>query len=98
MPTKPQPTNPQLKLEVVHARKDESSQPEAGDPLRPARRVCGVFSHNLSEEDASQELDQLRHEGLFAFTVDQGSHHAAGDPDDCTLCRAELARTCPQDT
>ena len=64
----------------------------------PRDESCGVFSHNLSEEDASQELDQLRHEGLFAFTVDQGSHHAAGDPDDCTLCRAELARTCPQDT
>jgi len=63
----------------------------------PREESCSVFSHNLSAEDASQELDELRQEGLFAFTVDQGSRHAADHPDDCTPCRAELARTCPQD-
>ena len=36
-----------------------------------------VFSHNLSAEDASQELNELGNEGLFAIAVDQGSHHAA---------------------
>ncbi len=56
-----------------------------------------VFSHNLSAEDASQELDELGNEGLFAIAVDQGSHHAADYPDDCTLCRAVLATTCPRD-
>jgi hypothetical protein len=56
-----------------------------------------VFSHNLSAEDASQELDELGNEGLFAIAVDQGSHHAADYTDDCTLCRAVLATTCPRD-
>mgnify|MGYP005825535699 CR=1 FL=1 len=56
-----------------------------------------VFSHNLTAEDASQELGQLRAEGLFALSVDQRSRHTAEYPDDCTLCRAELAVTCPQD-
>ena len=79
----PEKPNPRnLKMVILFDPRDES--------------FC-VFSHNLSAEDASQELDQLRHEGLFALTADQGSHHAADYPDDCTLCRAELARTCPQD-
>ncbi|MGE5113253.1 MAG: hypothetical protein ACM3JB_20505, partial [Acidobacteriaceae bacterium] len=56
-----------------------------------------VFSHNLSPEDTSQELAELRDEGLFAFSVDQRSRHEAEYPEDCTLCRAELAVTCPQD-
>jgi hypothetical protein len=63
----------------------------------PRDESCSVFSHNLSAEDASQELDELRHEGLFAFAVDQRSRHPAEYPDDCTACRAELACTCPQD-
>ena len=70
-----------LKLVILFDERDESR--------------C-VFSHNLSAEDASQELDQLRAEGLFAFSVDQRSRHTAEYPDDCTLCRAELAVTCPQ--
>src|SRR5260370_17902862 len=61
----------------------------------PDESFC-VFSHNLSAEDASQELDELGNEGLFAIAVDQGSHHAADYPDDCTLCRAVLATTCPR--
>jgi hypothetical protein len=56
-----------------------------------------VFSHNLSTEDASQELEELGNEGLFAIAVDQSSHHAADYADDCTLCRAVLATTCPRD-
>jgi len=56
-----------------------------------------VFSHNLSAEDASPELDELGNEGLFAIAVDQGSYHAADYPDDCTLCRAMLATACPRD-
>jgi hypothetical protein len=71
-----------LKLVILFGERDESR--------------C-VFSHNLSAEDASQEVDQLRAEGLFAFSVDQRSRHTAEYPDDCTLCRAELAVTCPQD-
>ncbi|MGE5114245.1 MAG: hypothetical protein ACM3JB_25570 [Acidobacteriaceae bacterium] len=63
----------------------------------PRDESCSVFSHNLSVEDASQALDELRHEGLFAFTIDQRSRHPAEYPDDCTACRAELAYTCPQD-
>ena len=56
-----------------------------------------VFSHNLSAEDARQEVDHLGAEGLFAFAVDQRSRHAAEYPEDCTLCRAELAVMCPED-
>jgi len=56
-----------------------------------------VFSHNLSAEDTSRELEELGNEGLFAIAVDQGSHHTADYPDDCTLCRAVLATTCPRD-
>ena len=63
----------------------------------PRDESCSVFSHNLSVEDASQALDELREEGLFAFAVDQRSRHQAEYPDDCTACRAELACTCPQD-
>ena len=63
----------------------------------PRDESCCVFSHNLSVEDANQELYELRHEGLFAFAVDQRSRHPAEYPDDCTRCRAELACTCPQD-
>ena len=71
-----------LKLVILFDERDESR--------------C-VFSHNLSAEDASQELDELRAEGLFAVSVDQRSRHTAEYPDDCTLCRAELAVLCPQD-
>ena len=71
-----------LKLVILFDERDESR--------------C-VFSHNLSAEDATQEVAELRHEGLFAFSVDQRSRHAAEYPEDCTLCRAELAVTCPQD-
>jgi hypothetical protein len=71
-----------LKLVILFDERDES---------------CSVFSHNLSAEDASQELAWLRQEGLFAITVNQRSRHAAEYPDDCTPCRAELAVTCPKD-
>ena len=75
------PNRSNLKLVILFDERDESR--------------C-VFSHNLSAEDASQEVDQLRADGLLAFAVDQRSRHAAEYPDDCTLCRAELAVTCPQ--
>ena len=65
-----------LKLVMVFDLRDES---------------CCLCSHNLSAEDASQELDELRDEGLLAFTVDQRSRHPGEYPDDCTACRAELA-------
>ncbi len=37
----------------------------------PDESFC-VFSHNLSAEDAGQELDELGNEGLFAIAVDHG--------------------------
>lgn len=63
----------------------------------PEDESCCVWRHNLSPEDARQKLDELRNEGLFAFTVDQRSHHAGKYPDDCTLCVAELTTSCLQD-
>jgi len=58
------------------------------DPRDESYSIC---SHNLRAEGARQKLDELRDEGLFAFTVGQPSHHPPDDPDDCTACRAELA-------
>ena len=57
----------------------------------PQDESCSICSHNLTAEDASQKLDELGDEGLLAVTLDQPSHHAAYNPDDCTACRAELA-------
>ena len=33
-----------------------------------------ICSHNLSAEEASQELEKLRRDGLPAFTVEQPTH------------------------
>jgi len=57
----------------------------------PQDESCSICNHNLTAEDASQKLDDLGDEGVLAFTLDQPSHHAADNPDDCTACRAELA-------
>ena len=79
------PENPNpcnLKLTILFVEEDDS---------------CCVWSHNLSAEDADQELEFLQNGGLFALTVAQRSRHKAENPDDCTLCRAELACICPQD-
>ena len=42
-----------------------------------------VCSHNLTAEEASQELDKLRREGLPAFTVEQRSRHKAEEAEGC---------------
>jgi len=57
----------------------------------PRDESCCICSHNLSAEDASREVDELRDEGFFAFTLDQRVPHRAEDPDDCTACQSELA-------
>jgi hypothetical protein len=53
-------------------------------------RACCVCSHNLDVEDASQEVTELRRDGLAAFTVDQRSRHTDVNPDECAACRAEI--------
>jgi hypothetical protein len=58
--------------------------------------TCCVCSHNLTAEEASQELDELRRDGLPAFTVDQRSRHVAADPDECAACRAEVRHSARQ--
>jgi hypothetical protein len=50
-----------------------------------------VCSHNLTAEEASQELEKLRREGLPAFTVEQRSRHRAEDAEGCRACRADVA-------
>jgi hypothetical protein len=50
-----------------------------------------MCSHNLTAEEASQELDRLRRDRLPAFTVEQRSHHKAKDADGCWDCRADVA-------
>jgi len=57
------------------------------DRRNRAWRVC---SHNLDVEDASQEVTELRRDGLAAFTVDQRSRHTDVNPDECAACRAEI--------
>jgi hypothetical protein len=53
-------------------------------------RTCCVCSHNLDVEDASQEVTELRRDGLAAFTVDQRSRHTDVNPDECADCWAEI--------
>ena len=53
-------------------------------------QTCCVCSHNLDVEDASQEVTELRRDGLAAFTVDQRSRHTDVNPDECAVCRAEI--------
>jgi len=53
-------------------------------------QTCCVCSHNLDAEDASQEVAELRRDGLPAFTVDQRSRHTEADPDECAACRADI--------
>ena len=64
--------------------------------LDPRDESYSICSHNLSAEDARQELDQLRGQGLFAITLDQRSSHPVEDPYDCTACREELTVTSPR--
>jgi hypothetical protein len=59
------------------------------DPRDESNSIC---SHNFSTEDARPKLNELREEGLFAFSVGQPSHRALDRPDDRTACSAELAR------
>jgi len=56
-------------------------------------RTCCVCSHNLDFEDASQEVTELRRDGLPAFMVDQRSRHTDVDPDECAACRAEIKQS-----
>lgn len=56
-------------------------------------QTCCVCSHNLEAEDASQEVAELRRDGLPAFTVDQRSRHTRADPDECAACRADIKQS-----
>ena len=49
-----------------------------------------IRSHNLTAEEASQELEKLRREGLPAFTVEQRSRHKAEEAKGCGDCRADV--------
>ena len=53
-------------------------------------QTCCVCSHNLDAEDASQEVAELRRDGLTAITVDQRSRHTQADPDECAACQADI--------
>jgi hypothetical protein len=52
-----------------------------------------ICSHNLTDEEASQESDELRRDGLPAFTVNQRSRHTAEDAEVCPACRTEVAHS-----
>ena len=52
-----------------------------------------VCSHNLDADDASQEVAELRRDGLLAFTVDQRSRHVQADLDECAACPADIKQS-----
>lgn len=52
-----------------------------------------VCSHNLTPEDASQEVAELRRDGLPAFRVEQRSRHTDDDAEKCSACRADVQQS-----
>ena len=54
------------------------------------RHIYCICSHNLSPEDASAEVTELRRDGLPAFTIDQSSRHLHDDAEKCDACRADV--------
>jgi hypothetical protein len=56
----------------------------------PRKHTFCICSHNLSAEDASQEVAELRRDGLPAFTVDQRTRHTELDAEKCSICRADV--------
>ena len=54
------------------------------------RQIYCICSHNLDPEEASQEVTELRRDGLPAFTVDQRSRHSEDDAEECPACRADV--------
>ena len=61
-------------------------------------QTCCICSHNLDSEDASQEVTELRRNGLPAFAVDQYSRHTQVDPDECAPCREIMQSVNPLPT
>jgi hypothetical protein len=53
-------------------------------------QIYSICSHNLSPEDASAEVTELRRDGLPAFTVGQRSRHLQDDAWECEACRADV--------
>ncbi|PYX85178.1 MAG: hypothetical protein DMG70_04515 [Acidobacteria bacterium] len=54
------------------------------------KQIYCICSHNLTPEDASQQVTELRRDGLPAFTVDQRSRHLHDDAEECAACRADV--------
>ena len=54
------------------------------------KQIYCICSHNLTPEEASAEVTELRRDGLPAFTVDQSSRHLKEDAEECKACRAEV--------
>ena len=54
------------------------------------RQIYCICSHNLDPEEASQEVTELRRDGLPAFTVDQSARHLKEDAEECNACRADV--------
>ena len=54
------------------------------------KQIYCICSHNLTPEDASAEVTELRRDGLPAFTADQRSRHLHEDAEECLVCRADV--------
>lgn|GEM_PF-3047263 len=57
------------------------------------RNQYTVFHHNLTPEQANEELRKLSARLLALFVVDQHGVHPEEDPDECEACRREVERT-----
>lgn len=56
------------------------------------KQIYCICSHNLSPEDASAEVTELRRDVLPAFSVDQRSRHVKEDAAECEVCPADVRR------
>lgn len=52
-----------------------------------------ILSHNLSDTDAEQQLQEMRSAKIPAYTLDQPSTHNSTDPDQCASCIRLVLKT-----
>jgi len=52
-----------------------------------------VLDHNLTPEEAAEEVTNSRRDGLPAFTVDQRRRHLAAQAENCRACRYDVKRS-----
>lgn len=56
-------------------------------------REYSVLAHNLTPEQAAEEVARSRRDGFPAFAVDQRHRHPAADAEDCRACSNDVTRS-----